>query len=66
MRFGLPSLVPASKNLSVLYYKSFEKAYLFRANRFEVFFVQHWDTVIGPDSHGMLSGSSLDVAFTSR
>lgn len=30
-----------------------------RANLFWGFFIQHLDPVIGPDSHDMLSGSSL-------
>lgn len=69
MRFGLPSLFPASKNLSILYYKYDQKAYLWVSlcssgkNIFWVFFIQHLVIIIGPDSQGMLSGSSLEGVF---
>lgn len=72
MRFGRPSLFPASKNLSSLYYKYDQKAYLWVSlcclgkNIFWVFFIQHLVIIIGPDSHGMLSDSSLEGVFINR
>lgn len=72
MRFGLPSLFPASKNLSVLYYKYDQKAYLWaslccsRKNMSWVFFIQYLVIIIGPDSHGMLSGPSLEGDFVNK
>lgn len=72
MRFGLLRLFPVSKNLSIPYYKYDQKAYLWVSlcssgkNMFWVFFIQHLVIIIGPDSHGKLSGSSLEGVFVKR